>query len=117
MRYVVKQRLKNIVIISAIFLFLYLFSMNVFHELYVFEWTARNRYLYLWVIILSLEAFGQNLLSFVLTAGNVVGVIFGQIFGDYEDFSRSGVVIWIKVILISLIVGLALNGFQKWRRS
>lgn len=51
-------------------------------EFYLFEWTARHSYLFLWAGALVLGSLGYGILSYSITAGNAAGVVIGQFLGD-----------------------------------
>ena len=68
----------------SIFVFMKEISMRFLSDVYLFEWTGRRFYLYIWV---SLPFFIFVLKDFVaawiITIGNVIGVPIGQVWGDY----------------------------------
>lgn len=79
-----ETRRRNLLLISAaLYGGLYLLSRTCLREMYLFEWTARNNYLYLWVGSLLLLLCGRELLSLSLTVGNIAGILVGQIVGDW----------------------------------
>lgn len=103
----------------------YLLSQTVFHEIYMFGWTADHYYLCLWVIPAAfcfLEMFRAVIST---TIGNWAGILIGQVLGDFiikinaakitpdmyvgkawQLRTHYGVLIWLVVFLLSVIVGI-----------
>lgn len=105
------------------FAVLYIISMTVLKEIYLFEWTARHLYIFLWVFVLILTFNRKYLISIAIAIGNIVGIIAGQFLGDYirDERIRSisnnmtneeiyklqhhpGVEIWVATIFIFVIL-------------
>lgn len=108
----------DFLVICGIFFCLYGLSMTVLSDIYVLNWTAQNRYVYLWIPILLLVIFEQRLLSYILTVGNIIGIVIGQILGDYlMDYHHPGVFIWIEVVFFSLIIGILAKVIICWRKK
>ncbi|TCS90628.1 hypothetical protein EDD65_104171 [Keratinibaculum paraultunense] len=110
------------------FIILYIISKLFLSNLYLFEWTARNFYLYLWLIVIILTCYKKYYIAASLVIGNLIGVFIGQFLGDYllylniqkitQDMSNEkvamlhlhhGVTIWIITILICLIIGIIIT--------
>ncbi len=117
-----KQKVKIIVVVS-LFLSIYLITVFFFRNYYVFEWTARHHYLYLWLLGIFLTYTEKDDYAVVLSIANIVGIIIGQFLGDYlraqnmmkiteqldnETIYRlsnhDGVLIWIAIIVISMVI-------------
>lgn len=114
----IKRCCVDFCVIFGAFFCLYGLSTTVFCNLYVLNWTAQNRYLYIWIPILLLGIFGQRLLSYILTAGNIIGNVIGQVLGDYlENYHHPGVFIWIEIVFISLIIGIFAKVIIYWRKK
>lgn len=114
----IKRRCMDFLVICGIFFCLYGLSMTVLSDIYVLNWTAQNRYVYLWIPILLLVIFEQRLLSYILTVGNIIGIVIGQILGDYlMDYHHPGVFIWIEVVFFSLIIGILAKVIICWHRK
>lgn len=110
------------------FIILYTISTLFLSHLYLFEWTARNFYLYLWLIVIILTCYKMYYISASLVIGNIIGVFIGQFLGDYllylniqkitqdmpnEKIARlrihHGFTIWIITILICFIIGVIMT--------
>jgi len=110
------------------FFILYTISTLFLSHLYLFEWTARNFYLYLWLIVIILTCYKMYYISASLVIGNIIGVFIGQFLGDYllylniqkitqdmpnEKIARlrihHGFTIWIITILICFIIGVIMT--------
>ena len=114
----IKRCCVDFCVICGIFFCLYGLSMTVLSDIYVLNWTAQNRYVYLWIPILFLVIFEQRLLSYILTVGNIIGIVIGQILGDYlMDYHHQGVFIWIETVFFSLIIGIFAKVIICWRKK
>ena len=105
-------------------------------DVYLFEWTGRRFYLYIWV---SLPFFIFVLKDFVaawiITIGNLAGVVIGQLWGDYLIYINSfkitpemdaemvyhlqyhyGAFIWLFIILACFILCFGYKQFKRARR-
>lgn len=114
------------------FIILYTISTLFLSNLYLFEWTARNFYLYVWLIVIILTCYKKYYIAASLVIGNVIGIFIGQFLGDYllylniqkitQDMSNEkiarlqihhGFTIWIITILICFIIGIIITKKQK----
>lgn len=123
--------------LTAAFVFgaLYAASKTYLDGLYLFEWTARHRYLYSWAAAVILAFAGRGYLSFALTAGNAAGIFCGQFMGDriketnmlkitpgmdagtaYQLQHHPGVEIWLSVVLIFLLVSIIIHKIRMKRK-
>lgn len=119
---------KKYFITVIIFAALYLLSKTVLSQLYLFEWTARHHYLYIWIFSIILLYCKKSIISFSITFGNLFGILIGQFFGDYVRYKNilkitaamsseqkdslyhhPGVEYWIITIIIFTIVGILVN--------
>lgn len=127
-----KERYISCMLQLLSFLLLYVLSITILKELYLFRWTADNRYLYLWIVVLILSVLDKIPISLALTIGNVVGVLLGQFIGDeirYRNIQKitenmnleqraylhihHGFTIWIVTVLVSFIVGVTIYTWGK----
>lgn len=65
------------------FLILYWISTFFLRNVYLPGWTAQNHYLYLWVAPIVLDLLDLHWVSVSISLGNLAGVIFGQVMGDF----------------------------------
>lgn len=103
----------------------YLLSQTVFHEVYLFEWTAAHYYLCLWVASVTFCFLEMYRAALITTAGNWTGILIGQVLGDFiikinatkitpdmyigkvwQLKAHYGVLIWLLVFLLSFIIGM-----------
>jgi len=122
------KKFKLLISQLAFFGALYFVSMTIFKDIYLFEWTARNRYLYIWVLIAILTIFGKKYTALSLTVGNLIGIIAGQLSGDYiknENIKKItetmeahevyrlhthyGFYIWVLTLVIFLVIGVVVQ--------
>ena len=61
----------------------YLLSQTVFHEIYLFEWTAAHYYLCVWVASVTFCFLEMYKAALITTAGNWAGILIGQVLGDF----------------------------------
>lgn len=127
-----KERLVPAAVTAATFGSLYLLGQTWLKNIYLFEWTARHNYLFLWAAALVLALLGKAILSYSITLGSLVGVLFGQLFGDflvaqkvaklspgasdsavYQAHYHHGVWIWLCVIFLFFAVGVLISLRQK----
>ena len=113
-----------LIVVSA-YALCYLLSQTVFHEIYLFEWTADHYYLCLWVASVTFCFLKMYKAAFITTAGNWAGILMGQVLGDFiikinaakitSDMyvgkvwqlkTHYGVLIWLIVFLLSFIIGI-----------
>lgn len=118
----------------ASFIIIYILSRTALSDVYLFEWTAHNHYLYIWIPVILLSMFNKTIISLFLTAGNLIGIILGQVLGDiirrnnilkitdamtegekYYLRSHKGAYIWMLTIIISLLTGVAAHIIYKKR--
>ena len=119
---------KKYIITIIIFTALYLASKTVLSQLYLFEWTARHHYLYIWIFSIILLYCKKFIISFSITFGNLFGLLIGQFFGDFIRYKNilkitaamsseqkdslyhhPGVEYWITTIIIFTIIGILVN--------
>ena len=85
-----KSRMKNtaskkktclgfLLIIFLAYVVCYLLSQTVFHEVYLFEWTAAHYYLCLWVASVTFCFLEMYRAALITTAGNWTGILIGQV--------------------------------------
>lgn len=110
------------------FLILYLISTFFLRDVYLPGWTADNRYLYLWVAPFFLDLLGYHWVSVSIFLGNLAGVIFGQVIGDFivrmnvakitpemssgqvqQLRTHPGFLIWLGIVVLFIIVGIILQ--------
>lgn len=110
------------------FLILYLVSTFFLRDVYLPEWTADNRYLYLWVAPIFLDLLEYHWVSVSISLGNLAGVIFGQVIGDFivrmntakitpemlpgqaqQLRTHPGFLIWLGVVVLFIIAGIVLQ--------
>lgn len=103
----------------------YLLSQTVFHEIYLFEWTAAHYYLCVWVASVTFCFLEMYKAALITTAGNWAGILIGQVLGDFiikinatkitpdmyigkvwQLKTHYGVLIWLLVFLLSFIIGM-----------
>lgn len=113
---------------AAVFGVLYLLSMTLLNEVYLFEWTARNLYCYIWAIAAVLIVFDKLIASYAVTIGNLIGVLVGQLLGDLIISQRMktissettsdmeyllsyhyGAFIWAITILVFIAIGITVQ--------
>lgn len=131
------ERLMTCGNVTAAFAALWLVC-RLLRDIYLFGWAIQNgRGLLVlgWVLALSMGAFGLRLLAYFVTLGNVVGVFFGQFFGDfwtawkvarlppdpsapeyYLAHSHPGAFLWMIAALVFLLAGLVLTLWQRHKR-
>lgn len=110
------------------FLALYILSMSVLSELYLFKWLLDRWYLFLWVIAVVLAYRQKHFIASSLTIGSILGVPLGQFCGDFirncniqsitalmsreeqaKMYLHPGVAIWIATVVLTTILGIALE--------
>lgn len=123
-----KNRMTFLTLFILPFIILYIISTVFLSNLYLFEWTARYFYLYLWLIVIILTCYKKYYIAASLVIGNIIGIFIGQFIGDYllymniqkitHDMSNEkraslrihhGITIWIITILICFIIGLIMR--------
>lgn len=112
----------------GVYILLQVLSSTLLNDIYIYEWMARNHYCYTWLPVIVLVVFNQTIMSYFITAGNLIGTIIGDLLGNYlreqrmngitsdmdsgEVMLRSyhhGVFIWIIVLLVFTVIGLVLS--------
>lgn len=107
---------------------LYALSRTLLRDVYLFEWTSRGLYYFIWMPALILAVFNKTAVSYAVTVGNLAGVIIGQLLGDlivshneklitpemtpdriYYLSSHQGAVIWIITVLAFTAAGIVLQ--------
>jgi ABC-type antimicrobial peptide transport system permease subunit len=131
-----KSRMKNtaskkktclgfLLIVFLAYVVCYLLSQTVFHEVYLFEWTAAHYYLCLWVASVTFCFLEMYRAALITTAGNWTGILIGQVLGDFiikinatkitpdmyigkvwQLKAHYGVLIWLLVFLLSFVIGM-----------
>lgn len=126
----------TLLITLSIFVAMKVISMRFLADVYLFEWTGRRFYLYIWLSLPFFIFVMKDLIAaWIITIGNVAGVIIGQLWGDYLIYINSfkitpetndatywylmnhkGAFIWLFIILacFGLIFGYKL--FKRARR-
>lgn len=103
-------------------------SRTLLYGVYLFEWTSRELYLYIWIPALILAALNKTAVSYAITLGNLAGVVIGQLLGDliisqnaklitpdtpsdieYYLTTHQGAFIWIITVLAFTAVGIVLQ--------
>ncbi len=78
-----KTCLGFLLIVFLAYVVCYLLSQTVFHEVYLFEWTAAHYYLCLWVASVAFCFLEMYRAALITTAGNWTGILIGQVLGDF----------------------------------
>ena len=78
-----KKRYAFLLANAGSFLILYLVSIVFLRDVYLPDWTAQNHYLYLWIAPIILDLLDLHWASVSISLGNLAGVVFGQIIGDF----------------------------------
>ena len=115
---------------AAVIIFggLYALSRTLLQNVYLFEWTSRNLYLYIWIPALILAVLNKTAVSYAITLGNLAGVVIGQLLGDFiisqnaklitpettPDMEyyltyHQGAFIWIITVLAFTVLGIVLK--------
>ena len=82
MKEIMLKRLKPLIIQLVIFGITYSISF-VLRERYFFGWLIHNNFAYIWVVMIILTMFGKYIYSYAIAIGNIVGILLGQILGEY----------------------------------
>ena len=67
-----------LLIVFLAYVVCYLLSQTVFHEIYLFEWTAAHYYLCVWVASVTFCFLEMYKAALITTAGNWAGILIGQ---------------------------------------
>ena len=78
-----KTCLGFLLIVFLAYVVCYLLSQTVFHEVYLFEWTAAHYYLCLWVASVTFCFLEMYRAALITSAGNWTGILIGQVLGDF----------------------------------
>lgn len=78
-----KTCLGFLLIVFLAYVVCYLLSQTVFHEIYLFEWTAAHYYLCVWVASVTFCFLEMYKAALITTAGNWAGILIGQVLGDF----------------------------------
>lgn len=131
-----KSKLIALIVTVAVFGVLYIISQAFLKSVYLFEWASRGLYYYIWVPALLLIAFDKPIISYSITFGNVLGLIVGQLLGDFirtrnmalitpetppdQEYFLSyhkGAFIWIITVLICAALGIAVQIITSKRKA
>ncbi|MBD5128526.1 MAG: hypothetical protein HDT43_01155 [Ruminococcaceae bacterium] len=131
-----KNKAAALIIGVVVFGVLYLLSRTVLESVYLFEWTSRNLYCYVWVLAAALIVFDKLIVSYSVTLGNLLGVVIGQYLGDFIKAQRVkeitpettpdmvhelsmhyGAGIWAITVLACLAVGITVQIITNKRRK
>lgn len=117
-----KKRISSIILTLALFGYLIFLGRSD----YLLEWLARNNFCYVWGLIVIFWILRLDICAKWLTAGSILAVFPAQIAEDLEtlfyngsiiaDSTYTGVFTWILLVLLSLIVGCAIQ-YRKWRKA
>ena len=110
------------------FLILYWISTFFLQDVDLPDWTAQNHYLYLWIAPIVLDLLDLHWVSVSISLGNLAGVIFGQVIGDFivrinlaritpemapgqaqQLRTHPGFWIWLGMILLFILAGILLQ--------
>ncbi len=124
----------HLLIQSMAYIFAFVAFSRYFSHLYLFQWLSHNKYVYFFfcVITLMLTIFKNEKLGYVLTIGNLVGLMVGHFLGEfireinmsnitetmdgqtkYQLSKNYGVLIW----LICIVLSISLYGLFKFIRK
>ena len=115
------------------FLLLYLISTGFLENVYLFEWTSRNYYLYIWILPILMDLLDHHIRSISISIGNFAGIVIGQIIGDHiveinkakispdmlpgkieQLRSHPGVWIWLLTVFLFYVAGVLMErAYQK----
>lgn len=130
MRNFEKKLLVKLLSICLVFLSTYLISILFLQDVYLFNWTARNNYLYFWLIALIWVVFDKYVVAVSIAVGHIVGLFLGIILDKirldavYLQYSMAelteshnnllylkGAYYWFFTVMIFMIVGILLQKF------
>lgn len=115
---------------AAVIIFggLYALSRTLLYDVYLFEWTSRELFLYIWIPALILAVLNKTAVSYAITLGNLAGVVIGQLLGDFIKLQNAklitpdttpdreylltthqGVPIWVITVLMFTAAGIVLQ--------
>lgn len=131
----------NLIIgITCLFSFLVeaILSQKFLGNFYLFDWTSKNGYWFVWVGIIFSTAKRKPVLSMAIACGNLVGLILGHFLGDFDLWVRLTLYgpnppngpsplsyryewkFWLNLVLLFTIMGAALqhkytvDGYPTW---
>ena len=135
----------NLIIgIACLFSFLAegILSQMFLEDVYLFEWTSRHGYWFIWVGIVFSTAKRKPVLSVSIAAGNLLALILGYLFARIDQFIKATQITpdmspadiayllrpmdwryWINLVLLFTIIGAALqhkytvDGYPAWMRK
>lgn len=132
--FIKKHNITILLIQLSAFGILFLVSKLFFDSVYLFEWTARHNYLYVWIAAALFTFFGKEIIGIFITAGAVLGVPLGEIIGRviininmtritedtgpqeyYYLTSHWGWFVWIVAILAGVVIGIAVTVIKRVR--
>ena len=82
MKEIMIKRLKPLIIQLIIFGITYSISF-VLRDRYFFGWLIHNNFAYIWVVMIIFTMFGKYLYSYAIAIGNIIGILLGQVLGEY----------------------------------
>ena len=82
MKEIMLKRLKPLIIQLITFGITYSISF-VFRDRYFFSWLIHNNFAYIWVVMIIFTMFGKYLYSYAIAIGNIIGILLGQVLGEY----------------------------------
>ena len=96
-----KTCLGFLLIVFLAYVVCYLLSQTVFHEIYLFEWTAAHYYLCVWVASVGqvLGDFSIKINATKITPDMYIGKV-------WQLKTHYGVLIWLLVFLLSFVIGM-----------
>lgn len=134
--FIKKHNIKSIIIQLAAFAVLFAVSRLFLDDLYLFDWTARQYYCYIWLIACLFSFFGKNTIGVSITTGAILGVPIAQPIGDYiravnmskitEDTdpqlqyflsNNPSCFIWPLIVLAAFIVGITITVLRNKKRK
>ncbi len=125
------KKVYHLLIQSMAYIFAFVVFSRYFSHLYLFQWLSHNKYIYFFfgVITLVLTILKNEKLGYVLTLGNLVGLMVGHYLGEfirkinmsnitenmdgqtkYQLSKNYGVLIW----LICIVLSISLYGLFKF---
>lgn len=130
------RKWQHIIVQLLIFLMTFILSKTCFDGVYVFRWTSRAHYAYLWLIVPLLTLWNKKYVAYSITIANTLGIFIGQYLGDYRVAvneakitpnmsvgqiyvlrSHIGVFIWIYGVLLSVFLGIVLQWIHSRRQK
>lgn len=122
------KKLKSYLFTAVVFGGLYFVSKVFLDDFYLFQWTARHYYLYVWILSTILIYYGKPVISYAITLGNILGILLGQFLGGYVRarnilkitmdmppeqkqllYHHPGVEYWIAAMAVFTIAGILIH--------